>query len=180
MFLSRMANLMGCIVLLWVWQKPLRLLKSKTSVIPMFRSLKKLSWKKGSHIHSSLATIAILLLHSCWKLVYCTAMRYHFNLKERKQRRQCGLWCFLLASIVSWELIKMRLLCSNSLNSRTLSPPHTHAHTTFYFFYWLNKGGLRARRKLFSVCECWSQKSNMDTLALVSLEDFAEPSSTVI
>ena len=40
--------------------------------------------------------------------------------------------------------------------------------------YWLNNRGLRAWWKQFCLCECWSQKSNMNALALASLEDLVE------
>lgn len=101
---------------------------------------KQMSWNKRRHIFSMMAGITIILLHfpAVRQLVYCTAMRYHFNLEERKRGGQCGLWCFLLASIVSWELIKMRLLCSCSFSRGPPPPPPppppTHSHTIVCFF----------------------------------------------
>lgn len=101
-----------------------------SSLNPRVRLLPKNVSRQSRHVFSMMAGITIILLHfpAVRQPVYCTAMRYHFNLEERKRGGRSSVWCFLLASIVSWELIKMRLQCCCSSSRRT-TPPHTTPHS---------------------------------------------------
>lgn len=55
----------------------------------------------------------------------------------------------------------------------TTTTPNTLTYHCM-LLYWLNNRGLRAWWKQFCLCECWSQKSNRNALALASLEDLVE------